>query len=195
MVVAHLGSGASMCAMSGGRSMTSTMGFSTLDGVPMGTRTGTIDPGVLLYLVQQKGMGGKELESLLYKKSGLLGVSGISNDMRVLLASDDPHAVEAVELFVYRVCRELGSLAAAVEGLDALVFTAGIGERSAEIRARICHRLAWMGIHLDDGANARHAEVVSTLDSPIPVYVVPTDEEMMIAKHTRAAVRSLRDAA
>ena len=195
VVVAHLGSGASMCAISAGLSVASTMGFTALDGLPMGTRTGAIDPGVLLYLLQQKQMSPKELESLLYKKSGLLGVSGISNDMRVLLDSDDPHAVEAVELFVYRVCRELGSLAAAMQGLDAVVFTAGIGERSAEIRARICRGAAWMGIHLDDGANARHAEVISALDSPVPVYVIPTDEEMMIAKHTRAAVRARRDAA
>jgi acetate kinase len=189
VVVCHLGSGASMCAIQNGKSMTSTMGFSTLDGVPMGTRTGVLDPGVILYLMQQKGMGAAEIETLLYKKSGLLGMSGVSNDMRDLLTSDDPHAAEAVELFVYRVCREIGSLSAAMEGLNALVFTAGIGERSAEIRARICRHVAWLGVHLDEDANARNQQVISTLDSPIPIYVIPTDEEMMIAKHTRAVIK------
>lgn len=195
VAVAHLGSGASMCAIKGGRSVTSTMGFTALDGLPMGTRTGTLDPGVILYLLQQKGMDAKAIETLLYKQSGLLGVSGISNDMRVLLASDDPHAAEAVDLFVYRIVRELGSLAAAMEGLDALVFTAGIGERSPEIRARVCARAAWMGIRLDEEANRRGAGRISTSDSPVPVFVIPTDEEMMIAKHSRAVVKAMNGGA
>ena len=192
VVVAHLGSGASMCAIRDGMSVASTMGFTALDGLPMGTRTGAIDAGVILYLLEQKGMSAKEVETLLYKKSGLLGVSGISNDMRVLLASEDPHAAEAVHLFVYRICREVGSLAAAMQGLDALVFTAGIGEHSPEIRAQVCRGAAWMGIELDEAANAQGAGVISTLDSPIPVYVIPTDEEMMNAKHTRAVMRGTK---
>ncbi|MBI5165700.1 MAG: acetate/propionate family kinase [Magnetospirillum sp.] len=185
VVVAHLGSGASMCALKGGHSIASTMGFTALDGLPMGTRTGTLDAGVVLYLMQQKGMDAKAIEDLLYKQSGLLGVSGISNDMRVLLASDDPHAREAVDLFVYRIGRELGSLSAAAGGLDALVFTAGIGERAAAIRAMVCHQAAWLGVRLDEAANAADAQVISTADSAVPVLVLPTDEEMMIARHTR----------
>ena len=191
VVVCHLGSGASMCAIQDGKSIASTMGFTAVDGLPMGTRTGVLDPGVILYLMQKKGMGPAEIETLLYKKSGLLGMSGVSNDMRVLLASDDPHAREAVDFFVHRVCRELGSLAAAMEGLNALVFTAGIGERSSEIRARVCQHAAWMGIELDEAANARNDQVISTPNSPIPVYVIPTDEEMMIAKHTRSVLKSM----
>ncbi|MGE5504550.1 MAG: acetate/propionate family kinase [Actinomycetota bacterium] len=189
VVVAHLGSGASMCGISDGKSVASTMGFTALDGLPMGTRTGNIDPGVVLYLVQQKGMTPKQLENLLYKESGLLGVSGISNDMRVLLESHDPHAAEAVDLFCHRICRELGSLTAALEGIDALVFTAGIGERSAPIRERVCRHSAWLGIRLDDQANAENRIRISIDDSPVAVYVMPTDEEMMIAKHTRAVLR------
>ncbi|MDA8231784.1 MAG: acetate/propionate family kinase [Magnetospirillum sp.] len=192
VVVFHLGSGASMCAIREGKSVASTMGFTALDGLPMGTRTGAIDPGVLLYLMQRKEMAAKEIETLLYKKSGLLGVSGISNDMRILLASDDPHAVEAIDLFVYRVGRELGSLAAALGGLDALVFTAGIGENSPEIRARVCEQAAWLGVRLDSEANSRHAQRISAPESSVPVFIIPTDEEMMIAKHTRAAIRALR---
>jgi acetate kinase len=191
VVVAHLGSGASMCAIKDGSSITSTMGFTALDGLPMGTRTGAIDAGVILYLLQQKGMSLGEVEALLYKKSGLLGVSGISNDMRVLLESNDPHAAEAVELFVYRICRELGSLSAALGGLDALVFTAGIGEHAPPIRARVCRQSEWLGIRLDDAANDRGETVISTPDSPVKVLVIPTDEEMMIAKHTRAALRGM----
>ncbi len=189
VVVAHLGSGASMCAMAGGRSITSTMGFTALDGVPMGTRPGAIDPGVILYLMREKGMGADAIETLLYKQSGLLGVSGISNDMRVLLDSSDSRAAETVDLFVYRVCRELGSLAAALAGLDALVFTAGIGEHAPEIRRRICERSGWLGIHIDGRANTRKAQVISTLDSAVPVFVIPTDEEMMIAEHTLDVIR------
>jgi acetate kinase len=189
VVVAHLGSGASMCAIADGRSVASTMGFTALDGLPMGTRTGNIDPGVVLYLVQQKGLTPKQLENLLYKESGLLGVSGISNDMRVLLDSHDPHAEEAVDLFCHRICREMGSLSAALEGIDALVFTAGIGERSAPIRERVCKHSQWLGIRLDEQANAENRVRISADGSPVAVYVIPTDEEMMIAKHTRAVLK------
>jgi acetate kinase len=195
VVVLHLGSGASMCAIDAGKSVASTLGFTAVDGLPMGTRTGVLDPGVILYLLEQKGMSPKEIETLLYKRSGLLGVSGVSNDMRVLLESDDPHAAEAVELFCYRACREMGSLAAAMGGLDAVVFTAGIGEHSAPVREKICAGSAWLGMAIDTAANAAHAQVVSVPDSRVPVYVIPTNEEMMIAKHTRAVVRSLRAAA
>ncbi len=195
VVVCHLGSGASMCAIQDGKSVASTLGFTALDGLPMGTRTGNLDPGVVLYLIQQKGMGAKDVETLLYKKSGLLGVSGISNDMRVLLESDDPHAAEAVELFCYRVNRELGSLAAAMGGLDAMVFTAGIGEHSAPVREKVCQGAAWLGVRLDPAANAKHAELISDAGSRVPVYVIPTNEEMMIANHTRSVVSNLAQAA
>ena len=188
VVVCHLGSGASMCAIADGRSVASTMGFTALDGLPMGTRTGTMDAGVVLYLMQQKGMSAKDIETLLYKKSGLLGVSGISNDMRVLLEHPDPHAAEAVDLFVYRIAREVGSLAAAMGGLDAVVFTAGIGEHSAPVREKVCALSGWLGIELDRAANARHAQVITTEASTVPVFVIPTDEEMMIAKHTRTCL-------
>jgi acetate kinase len=171
------------------------MGFTALDGLPMGTRTGTMDAGVVLYLLQQKGMSAKDIENLLYKKSGLLGVSGISNDMRVLLESPDPHAAEAVDLFVYRILRELGSLAAAMGGLDAVVFTAGIGERSAPVREKVCEKAAWLGVELDKAANAKNAQVITTGASRVPVFVIPTDEEMMIAKHTRACLGKLANAA
>ncbi|WP_142850308.1 acetate/propionate family kinase [Telmatospirillum sp. J64-1] len=185
VVVAHLGSGASMCALKGGRSHASTMGFTALEGLPMGTRSGSLDVGVVFYLLEQKGMSVKDIESMLYKKSGLLGVSGVSNDMRVLMASDDPRAREAVDLFVYRICRELGSLTAAVGGLDALVFTAGIGQNSREIRALVCEQAAWLGIDFDAEANEAHGPRISTPDSPVSVWVIPTDEELMIATHTR----------
>jgi len=192
VVVCHLGSGASMCAIHDGKSVSSTMGFTALDGLPMGTRTGTLDAGVVLYLLQQKGMAPKEIEDLLYKQSGLLGVSGVSNDMRVLLESSEPHAAEAVELFVYRISRELGSLAAAMDGLDALVFTAGIGERSSQVRAKVCAHAEWLGVEIDEEANDRNAQIISTLDSAVSVWVIPTDEEMMIAKHTREVLRSIK---
>ncbi|ALG71882.1 acetate kinase [Azospirillum thiophilum] len=184
VVVAHLGSGASMCAIHGGRSVDSTMGFTALDGLPMGTRCGTIDPGVLIYLMR-KGMDADGIEKMLYNKSGLLGVSGISNDMRALLESTDPHAQEAVELFCFRIAKETGALAASMGGVDALVFTAGIGERSAPVRARVGDKLAWMGMELDDAANEANAAKISTPGSRLPVYVIPTDEERMIALHTR----------
>lgn len=192
VVVCHLGSGASMCAIQDGKSVASTMGFTALDGLPMGTRTGTLDAGVVLYLLQQKGMTPKEIEDLLYKQSGLLGVSGVSNDMRVLLESSEPHAAEAVELFVYRISRELGSLAAAMGGIDALVFTAGIGEHSPQIRAKVCEHAQWLGIEMDEEANDCDALQISGMESPVSVWVIPTDEEMMIAKHTREVLLSVK---
>lgn len=188
IIVAHLGSGASMCAMYDGKSVASTLGFSALDGLPMGTRTGNLDPGVVLYLMQAKGMSVSEIETLLYKESGLLGVSQISNDMRFLLESDDPRAQEAVDLFIYRVNRELGSLTAALGGLDALVFTAGIGERSPDIREKVCQAAAWTGICLDHAANRNGVGRISTEDSTVSTWVIPTNEELMIAKHTLALI-------
>jgi acetate kinase len=187
-VVAHLGNGASMCALTGGRSVATTMSFTALDGLPMGTRCGAIDPGVLLYLMEQHGMGLRALEQLLYEQSGLLGVSGTSSDMRALLASTDPHAAEARDLFVYRIGRELGSLAAAAGGLDALVFTGGIGENAASIRARICRDAAWLGLELDETANAHGGPRISRAGSPVTAWVIPTNEELMIALHTRRAL-------
>jgi acetate kinase len=185
-VVLHLGNGASMCALAGGRSVATTMGFTALDGLVMGTRCGSIDPGVLLYLMDEHGMDARALERLLYKESGLLGVSTLSSDMRELLASSDPRAREAVELFCYRIVRELGSLAAALGGLDAVVFTAGIGEHAAPVRAAVCRDSAWLGIELDAAANAAGGPRISTPASRVAVWVVPTDEELMIARHTRA---------
>jgi acetate kinase len=164
------------------------MGFSPLDGLVMGTRCGTIDPGVLLYLMDRHGMDARALERLLYHKSGLLGVSGISNDMRTLLASDDPHAQEAIDLFVYRAGREIGSLAAALGGLDALVFTGGIGEHSAVVRAKVCRQAAWLGLELDGSANDATATRISMDNSRLSAWIVPTDENLMIAKHTLTQV-------
>jgi acetate kinase len=192
VVVYHLGSGASMCAISGGRSVDSTMGFTAVDGLPMGTRTGQLDPGVVLYLVQAKGYGAEAIERFLYHEGGLKGLSGISNDMRDLLGSDAPGARLAVDYFVHRVVRETGALAAAMGGIDGLAFTAGIGERSPEIRARVCERLGWLGAALDVAANAAHATRVSAAESRLKVLVVPTDEELMIARHTLALVRGRR---
>ena len=185
VVVAHLGNGASMCAISGGRSVASTMGFSALDGLPMGTRCGSIDPGVVLYLLNELQMDSRSIEKLLYEKSGLLGVSGSSSDMRSLLASDSPRARFAVELFAYRVGRELGSLAAALGGLDALVFTGGIGEHAGPIRERVIQAGAWLGLEIDPDANARNGQRITHATSRIPAYVIATDEELMIARHTR----------
>ena len=184
-VVAHLGNGASMCALQEGRSVATTMSFTALDGLVMGTRCGSIDPGVLLYLMDRHHMDSRALEHLLYEQSGLLGVSGESSDMRVLLASADPHAAQALDLFVYRIHRELGSLAAALRGLDALVFTGGIGEHAAPIRARVCLDAAWLGIDLDADANARGNRCISRPGSRVSAWVIPTDEEAMIALHTR----------
>jgi acetate kinase len=181
VVIAHLGSGASMCAVREGKSVASTMGFSTLDGVPMGTRPGALDPGVVLYLLAQKGLTVSQVEALLYKESGLKGLSGVSNDMRALLSSPSPQAALAVEYFVSRCAREVASLATALGGLDGLVFTAGIGERSSVIRARIVAQLAWLGLALDASANEAGATVISSGSSRAQVLVVPTNEERCIA--------------
>lgn len=186
VIVAHLGSGASMCALKDAQSMDSTMGFTALDGLPMGTRPGQIDPGVVLYLIDQKGMSAAEVSSLLYKDSGMKGLSGISNDMRDLLASDDPRAAFAIDYFVQRCAVNIGGLAAAMDGVDALVFTAGIGENAPEIRARIAARLGWLGADLDEEANAASALVISAPGSSLRLMVVPTDEELMIARQTLA---------
>jgi acetate kinase len=183
VIVAHLGHGASLCALRGRRSVATTMSFTPLDGLPMATRCGALDPGVPLYLMRERGMTPDAVTNLLNTQSGLLGVSGISGDMRELLASDDPRAAEAIELFVYRAGRELGSLAAALGGLDALVFTGGIGEHAAVIRERICQRAAWLGVRLDAAANAAGGARISDADSPVSVWVIPTDEERVIARH------------
>jgi acetate kinase len=189
-VVAHLGNGASMCAMSGGTSVASTMGFTALDGLMMGTRPGALDPGVILHLLDAHRMDARAIERLLYHESGLLGVSGVSSDMRTLLASSDPKAAFAIELFCYRASRELGSLVAALEGLDALVFTGGIGEHAAPVRAAIVRDAAWLGLKLDDAANRSHGPRITTAASLVPAYVLPTDEELMIARHTLNLVRT-----
>ena len=189
-VVAHLGNGASMCALRGGRSVATTMGFTALDGLVMGTRCGSIDPGVLLYLLDRHGMDARALERLLYEQSGLLGVSAQSSDMRELLASADAAAGEAVELFVYRVTRELGSLAAALQGFDALVFTGGIGENAPSIRARVCREASWLGVELDEEANARGGPSISRAGSRVSAWVIPANEEAMIAVQTRRVLAS-----
>jgi acetate kinase len=184
VIVAHLGSGASMCALKAGASVESTMGFSALDGLAMGTRPGQIDPGVLLYLMSEKGMSASDLQNFLYRDCGLKGLSGISNDMRELEASKDPDAAFAIDYFVYRIGLNAGMLAAALQGVDAFVFTGGIGENSAGIRARIAEKLAWLGVTLDPAENSGHAQLISRPDSRVAVYVIPTDEELMIAQHT-----------
>lgn len=186
VVVAHLGAGASMCAMRGRRSVATTMGFTALEGLPMGTRTGAIDPGVILHLMSERGLSLAAVTELLYKQSGLLGMSGVSSDVRDLLASESPRAAHALDVFVYRVGRELGSLAAALGGLDALVFTAGIGEHAASIRARICRDAAWLGVVLDEAANDRGGPRISGPGSRVSAWVIPTNEELMIARHTLA---------
>lgn len=185
VIVAHLGSGASMCALANGKSIASSMGFSAMDGLVMGTRPGNLDPGAILYLLEERGLSVQEISTILYKKSGLLGVSGISSDMRELLDSDEPEADEAIDIFLYRINRELGSLTAALGGLDALVFTAGVGENSAPIRARICRDASWLGLKLDRDANNRGKTRISTDDSKVSAWVIPTDEELMVALHTR----------
>jgi acetate kinase len=188
-VVLHLGNGASMCALHAGHSVASTMGFTAVDGLPMGTRCGALDPGVILYLMDERGMDARAVEKLIYQQSGLLGVSGVSSDMRALLESKEPRARLAVNLFVYRIGRELGSLAAALGGLDALVFTAGIGERAAPIRERICRHAAWLGVELDPVANAAHGPRISSAASRVAAWVIPTSEELMIARHTREVLQ------
>jgi acetate kinase len=189
VVVCHLGSGASMCAIHAGRSVDSTMGFTAVDGLPMGTRTGQLDPGVILYLLQAKGYGAGEIERFLYHEGGLKGLSGVSNDMRDLLASDAPGAKLAIDCFVHRIAREAGALAAAMGGIDGIVFTAGIGERSPEIRGAVLERLRWLGFAPDQAANARHGPLITTAASPRKAYVILTDEELMIARHTLALIR------
>jgi acetate kinase len=184
VIVAHLGSGASMCALKGGRSVESTMGFTALDGLPMGTRPGQIDPGVVLYLMSEKRMDAGKVQDFLYRDCGLKGLSGVSNDMRELLESRDPRASFAIDYFAYRVGLSAGMLAAALQGIDAFVFTAGIGENSNAIRARVAEKLAWLGVSLDPAENAKHALKISQRGSRVPVYVIPTDEERMIAEHT-----------
>ena len=190
LVVAHLGNGCSMAAIRDRRGLASTMGFTALDGLPMGTRCGQLDPGVLFYLMRERGMSLGQVEDLLYKRAGLKGLSGISNDMRDLLASEEPGAKVAVDYFVYRIGRELGSLAAALGGLDALVFTAGIGEHAAGIRARVCSDAAWLQVTLDEDTNLRGGPRVSPAGRVPSVWVIPTDEELMIARHTASLLRS-----
>jgi acetate kinase len=184
VVVAHLGAGASMCAMLDGKSIDTTMGFTALDGLPMATRCGALDPGVILYLLRELAMDADRIEELLYRHSGLLGLSGFSGDMRKLLGSRDRRAEEAVELFVYRIARELGALAATLGGLDAMVFTAGIGEHAPEIRKRVCEKSHWLGIVLDPGANERGETCISSTASGVSVWTIPTDEERTIARQT-----------
>jgi acetate kinase len=186
VVVAHLGSGASMCALRDGKSVDNSLGFTALDGLCMGTRPGALDPGIVLYLFQTFGLSAKEVENILYKKSGLLGISGISNDMRNLLCSEKPEALLAVDYFVYRAAKEIGALSAVLGGIDALVFTAGIGENSPEIRMRICEASSWLGIELDTEANNGKASRISKACSKVSVWVIPTNEELMIARHTGA---------
>lgn len=184
VIVAHLGSGSSLCALRKRRSVDTTLGFTALDGLCMGTRPGALDPGVILYLFQTLNLSAKEVETLLYKKSGLLGISEISNDMRDLLGRNEAPARLAVNYFIYRATKEIGALTAALSGIDALVFTAGIGENSPEIRKRICEASAWLGIDLDEAANAKCLSKISTTNSKTSVWVIPTNEELMIAKHT-----------
>ena len=193
VVVAHLGNGASLCAIKNRQSVASTMGFTALDGLMMGTRCGSLDPGVVLYLMSALGMSLQAVEKLLYQQSGLLGMSGVSGDMRTVEASGTPEAEQAIDLYVYRIAQELGSLAASLGGLDALVFTAGIGENSAMIRQRACRDAAWLGVELDDDANQAHAlgaRRISTAGSRVAAWVIPTNEELMLARHTLAVLRT-----
>jgi acetate kinase len=188
VVVAHLGNGASLCAMRAGRSMATTMGFSALDGLPMGTRCGQLDPAVVLHLLTTEGMDIKAVEALLYRKSGMLGLSGLSSDFRDLLASEDPRARFAIEVFVHQVARNIASLAGALGGLDGIVFTAGVGENAAAIRDAVCRACGWMGVELDAAANAARGRRITAPGSRVAAYVIPTDENLMIARHTRALV-------
>ena len=190
-VVLHLGNGASMCAMQAGKSVASTMGFTAVEGLPMGTRTGSLDPGVILYLMDQRGMDARAIERLIYNQSGLLGVSGISSDMRALLASEDARAKLAIDLYVYRIRRELGSLAAALGGLDAIVFTAGIGENAVPIRSRVCEDAGWLGVELGASANASGGPRISSATSKVSAWVIPTNEELMIARHARRVLQTV----
>jgi acetate kinase len=192
VVIAHLGNGASMCAVKEGKSVATTMGFTAVCGLPMGTRSGTIDPGILVYMMDHYGMDARGVEDLIYNRSGLLGVSGVSSDMRTLLASDDPRAREAVELFIYRIGRELGSLVAALGGIEGIVFTAGIGENAAFIRERVCIDAGWLGVELDRDANDAGGPRISKEGSRVSAWVIPTNEELVIASHTKRLLQSLR---
>lgn len=194
VIAAHLGNGASLCAMQNGASCDTSMGFTALDGLVMGTRCGALDPGAVLHLIEHKRMSAAEVEQLLYARSGLLGVSEVSSDMRALHQSSDPRAREAIALFVWRAVREIGALAASLEGLDGIVFSAGIGENDPVVRARICERLTWLGVALDEAANARNAPLISRPDSRVVVRVVPTDEEQMIALHVVETLSASRPA-
>lgn len=184
LIVAHLGNGASLCAMRDGVGIATTMGFSTLDGIMMGTRSGAIDPGVLLHLMREEGLGEAELTELVYNQCGLLGVSGLSSDMQTLLASDDPNAEEAIELFCYSIVQGIGSLAMVLGGVDALVFTGGIGEHASVIRDRVCEKLGWLGLKIDESANLENGPLISTFNSKLKVWVIPTNEELVIAQHS-----------
>jgi acetate kinase len=186
VVVAHLGNGASLCALNGGRSVATTMGFSALDGLPMGTRCGQLDPAVVLHLLTTGGMDVAGVEALLYRKSGMLGLSGLSSDFRELLASEDRRAHFAIEVFVHHVARNIASLAGALGGLDGIVFTAGVGENAAPIRAAVCTACAWLGVELDTVANVARGPRITTAGSRVPAYIIPTDENLMIARQTRA---------
>jgi acetate kinase len=190
VVVAHLGNGCSACALQNRVSIATTMGFTALDGLPMGTRCGELDAGVVLHLIQQKGMSADGLVDLLYRRSGMLGLSGVSSDFRELLASEDPRARFAVDVFCYRVASHIGSLAAALGGLDGIVFTAGVGENAAPVRAAICRACQWLGLELDEAANREHGPRISSPQSRVAAYVIKTDENLMIARHTTALVAS-----
>jgi len=190
VVVAHLGSGASMCAIHAGKSVECTLGFTALDGLPMGTRPGQLDPGVILYLMNEKGMSAKEIERFLYNECGLKGLSGISNDVRDLLVSQEPGAKRAIDYFVYRIALAAGMLASAMGGVDGFVFTAGIGENAAQIREAVATRLAWLGLELDREANLKGSPRISRAGSRVACYVIPTDEELMIARHTLTVLRT-----
>jgi len=189
VIIAHLGNGASICAVKGGRSTATTMGFTAVEGLVMGTRCGSVDPGVLIYLMDEKGMDARALESLIYKKSGLLGVSGISSDMRTLRQSDEPNAREAIDLFIYRIVREIGSLAAALGGVDGIVFTGGIGQNDAATRREVIAGCAWLGAELDDASNKGMEGRIDSSSSQIPIWVIPTDEERVIARQTASILR------
>lgn len=192
-VIAHLGNGASLCALRDGRSIDSTMGLTPLDGLVMGTRCGTIDPGVLLYLLEHEKMSAADVQHMLYHESGLLGVSGISADMRALLASDEVAAMEAIELFTFRVSQQVAVMANSLGGLECLVFTGGIGEHSQEIRAKVCDRLEWLGVRIDENANEGGLELISSADSAVAVLVVATNEEYTMARHCSAMLRKEPD--
>jgi acetate kinase len=190
VIVAHLGNGCSACAMQNRISIATTMGFTALDGLPMGTRCGALDPGVVLHLIQQRGMSAEELVDLLYRRSGMLGLSGISSDFRELLSSDNPRARLAIEVFCYRVAGQIGFLTAALGGLDGIVFTAGVGENAAPVRSGICQACRWLGLELDEAANLEHRERISAPNSRVAAYVIKTDENLMIARHTRTLIGS-----